>query len=87
MTKTKKNSIIGKFQEHQDDTGSTRVQVAILTERINLLSEHLKANKKDVHSRRGLIGMVSKRRRLLTYIKRQDTTAYENLIQELSIRK
>lgn len=87
LSKTKKKEVIAKFEAHEGDTGSTSVQIAILTERINELSDHLKANKKDLHSRRGLLGLVGKRRRLLSYLKSKDVSKYEALIKELKLRK
>lgn len=82
-----KKEIIEKFQTHENDTGSPEVQVALLTFRINRLNEHLKENKKDNHSRRGLIMMVGKRKRLLEYLKNSDITRYKKLIKELDLRK
>ena len=75
-----------KYQAHQTDTGSARVQVALLTERINYLTDHFRAHAKDHHSRRGLLKMVGKRRRLLDYMKRTDVDGYRQLIQELGLR-
>lgn len=86
MDKNKKKALIEKFKEHPKDTGSTSVQVALLTERINSLSEHLKKHKKDFHSRRGLLMLVGKRRRLLNYLKKKDPTTYKNLTEDLSIK-
>ena len=82
-----KKELIGEFQSHKKDTGSPRVQVALLTERINNLTDHLNGHKKDNHSRRGLLLMVGKRRRLLRYIEAKDKEQYETLIKELNIRK
>ncbi|WP_296254952.1 30S ribosomal protein S15 [uncultured Ezakiella sp.] len=82
----KKQEIIEKFQKHANDTGSTEVQIAILTARMNELNEHLKANPKDNHSRRGLLKMVGKRRNLLRYLKDTNLDSYRELIQELNIR-
>ncbi len=82
----KKQEVIQKFANHEKDTGSPEVQIAILTERIKNLTEHIKINKKDVHSRRGLIGMVNKRRKLLKYIQKKDPAKYEKIVQELGIR-
>lgn len=82
----KKQEIIEKFQKHANDTGSTEVQIAILTARMNELNEHLKANPKDNHSRRGLLKMVGKRRNLLRYLKNTNLDSYRELIQELNIR-
>lgn len=83
----KKTEIIGKYQLHEKDSGSPEVQIAILTERINTLTEHLKANKKDHSSRRGLLKMVGKRRRLLNYLTSVDARRYDKVIQELGLRK
>ncbi|MCM8779013.1 MAG: 30S ribosomal protein S15 [Candidatus Omnitrophica bacterium] len=83
----KKKKIITDFQLHEKDTGSCEVQIALLTERINLLSEHLKVHKKDHSSRRGLLKLVGRRRRLLDYLKRQDHQRYEKIIKSLEIRK
>lgn len=77
---------ISKYQTHETDSGSSRVQVAILTDRINFLTEHFRAHKKDHHGRLGLLKMVGKRRRLLTYMKRTDVTGYRQLVQELGLR-
>ena len=81
-----KASTIEKYQAHGTDTGSTRVQVAILTERINYLTDHFRTHKKDHHGRRGLLKMVGKRRRLLDYMKRTDLAGYRQIIQELGLR-
>jgi small subunit ribosomal protein S15 len=82
-----KKELIGEFQQHTKDTGSPRVQVALLTERINNLTDHLNSHKKDNHSRRGLLLMVGKRRRLLRYIESKDKALYEELIGTLNLRK
>lgn len=82
-----KKEIIEKFQLSKNDTGSVQVQVALLTERINHLNEHLKLNKKDNHSRRGLLQMVGKRKGFLLYLKDRDIEAYRKLIKELGIRE
>ncbi|MDD5084950.1 MAG: 30S ribosomal protein S15 [Candidatus Omnitrophica bacterium] len=87
LNTTKKKKIMEDFQAKKGDTGSPAVQVALLTERINYLTEHCKVNKKDHHSRYGLIKMVGHRRRLLDYIKRKDKEAYAKLIEKLGIRK
>lgn len=87
LSKEKKVSLVEKFRTHEKDTGSPEVQVSLLTERINQLTEHFKTHKKDHHSRRGLLKMVSQRRRLLDYVKGLSTTRYKKLIGELSIRK
>jgi small subunit ribosomal protein S15 len=87
ITPEKKQEIIKKFALHENDTGSPEVQIAILTERIRNLTEHIKANKKDLHSRRGLIGMVNKRRKLLNYLKRESEERYRKIIEALNIRE
>jgi small subunit ribosomal protein S15 len=81
-----KTAAITKYRTHESDTGSARVQVAILTERINFLTEHFRAHKKDHHGRRGLLKMVGKRRRLLNYLKRTDVEGYRRVVQELGLR-
>ena len=75
-----------KYQTHETDTGSTRVQVSLLTERINYLTDHFRAHAKDHHSRRGLLKMVGKRRRLLDYLRRTDVAQYRALVGELGLR-
>ena len=87
ITVGRKAELIKKFATKQDDTGSPDVQVAILTERIVNLTEHFKEHKKDNHSRRGLLKMVSQRRRLLDYVKRHDEARYKKLIEELGLRR
>ena len=87
MDKAKKTEIIQKYQLHEGDTGSAEVQIAILTERINHLNEHLKVNKQDHHSRRGLLMMVGQRRGLLDYLKKTNLEGYRALIEKLGIRK
>lgn len=82
-----KQKIIDEFKLHDADTGSPEVQIALLTARINHLNEHLKVNKKDHHSRRGLLKMVGKRRGLLNYLKEKDIERYRTLIQKLGLRK
>jgi small subunit ribosomal protein S15 len=82
-----KTSIIEKFQTHEGDTGSPEVQIALLSERINYLTEHFKTHKKDHHSRRGLLKLVSQRRRQLDYLKRTDIERYRTLIGRLNLRK
>jgi len=82
-----KRGILGKYSRHAGDTGSPEVQVALLTQRINQLSEHLKLHAKDFHSRRGLLKMVGKRRRLLTYLERTDIAAYRRMVDELGLRR
>ncbi|MFM9835552.1 MAG: 30S ribosomal protein S15 [Methylophilaceae bacterium] len=79
--------IVADFQQAKGDTGSPEVQVALLTSRITYLTEHFKSNKKDNHSRRGLLALVSQRRRLLDYLKRKDASRYQTLIERLSLRK
>ncbi|HAF69852.1 MAG: 30S ribosomal protein S15 [Acetothermia bacterium 64_32] len=86
LTREEKQRIIEKFARHQGDTGSPEVQIALLTERIARLTDHLKEHKKDFHSRRGLYLLVGQRRRLLRYLKREDPQAYNRLVQELGIR-
>ncbi|HET6638342.1 MAG TPA: 30S ribosomal protein S15 [Gemmatimonadota bacterium] len=81
-----KTAVIEKYRAHEKDSGSTRVQVALLTERINDLTEHFRVHKKDNHSRRGLLKMVGQRRRLLEYMRRTDLDGYRQLIQELGLR-
>ena len=87
MLKDQKTAIIEANRTHESDTGSPEVQVAVLTTRINELTEHLKTHKKDHHSRRGLLKMVSRRRKLLDYLKRTDVAAYRKLIDTLQLRK
>lgn len=87
LAREQKANVIGKFRTHQTDTGSPEVQIAILSERIGELTEHFKTHKKDHASRRGLLMMVSKRRRLLDYLKKYDTDRYQAVIQKLGIRK
>ena len=87
ISKEKKQEIIKAYGRSEGDTGSPEVQIAILTARINELTEHLKENPKDHHSRRGLLKMVGKRRALLEYLKKNDIEGYRNLIARLGIRK
>ena len=87
LTKDRKTELIGTYKTHEGDTGSPEVQVAILSERINYLTEHFKSHAKDHHSRRGLLMLVGQRRRLLDYLKRKDTDRYADLIKRLGIRK
>jgi small subunit ribosomal protein S15 len=82
-----KKDIINRFQLHENDTGSPEVQVAILSNRINYLTDHFKIHKKDHHSRRGLLKLVGQRRRLLNYLRRTDFDRYQNVIKELGLRK
>lgn len=86
LLQEQKQSIINDYQVHETDTGSADVQVAMLTERINKLSQHLKINKKDHSSRRGLLKMIGQRKRMLAYILKHDQERYRNLIQRLGIR-
>jgi small subunit ribosomal protein S15 len=83
----KKNEIIEKFKIHSSDTGSSEVQIALLTDRIQYLTEHFKIHVKDHHSRQGLLKLVGQRRSLLDYLKKKDVNKYRSLIQELGIRK
>jgi small subunit ribosomal protein S15 len=83
----RKREVIGSYQTRDGDTGSPEVQVALLTERINELSEHFKLHKQDHHSRRGLLRIVSQRRRLLDYLKRNEVERYRNLISRLGLRR
>jgi small subunit ribosomal protein S15 len=87
ISATKKAAVIGGNRTHATDTGSPEVQVAILSERIGALQEHFKANPKDHHGRRGLLFMVGRRNRLLTYLARTDRERYQNLIKRLGLRK
>lgn len=86
IKKEKKQGIIKKFEQHEGDTGSPEVQVALLTERINTLVEHLKKNKKDNHSRRGLLMLVGQRKKLLNYLERKDAGRYKDLVSGLGLR-
>jgi small subunit ribosomal protein S15 len=87
LTKDRKTELIGNYRMHDSDTGSPEVQVAILSERINYLTEHFKTHAKDHHSRRGLLKLVGQRRRLLDYLKGKDADRYADLISRLGIRK
>ncbi|MCL6649534.1 MAG: 30S ribosomal protein S15 [Chloroflexi bacterium] len=87
LTKERTQQIIEQFRTHPTDTGSPEVQVALLTERINALTEHLRLHKHDHHSRRGLLMMVGQRRRLLSYLAREDVNRYRSLIARLGLRK
>ena len=87
LSKDRKTELIGNYKTHESDTGSPEVQVAILSERITYLTEHFKSHAKDHHSRRGLLMLVGKRRRLLDYLKTKDTQRYSDLIKRLNIRK
>lgn len=87
LTKQKKQEIIGQFETHEGDTGSPEVQIAILTKRINELTEHFKTHKKDHASRRGLLKMVGTRSALLKYVKNKDVKRYQKIISRLGLRK
>ena len=87
MLKEEKQQIITTYATHEGDTGSPEVQIAILTSRINTLTEHLKANKKDHHSRRGMLKMVGHRRNLLGYLQKKDINRYRAIIEKLGLRK
>ena len=87
MTKERKQEIINAFKRDENDTGSSEVQIALLTERINELTEHLKVHKKDNHSRRGLLQMVGKRRNLLNYVAKKDLAKYREIVEKLNLRK
>jgi small subunit ribosomal protein S15 len=87
LTSERKREIAARFGASERDTGSTKVQVALLTERINQLTEHLRAQRKDHHSRRGLLMLVGRRRRLLDYLQRSDLEGYRALIKDLGLRK
>ena len=87
LTKDRKQELIGKFGRDAGDTGSAEVQVALLTERINHLTEHLRAHSKDHHSRRGLLMMVGKRRRLLRYLESADLERYRKVVADLGLRR
>ncbi len=87
MSLEQKQEIIGNYKRGAEDTGSPEVQVALLSEKIKYLTEHFKVHKKDHHSRRGLLQMVSRRRRLLDYLNRKDNQRYRDLIQKLNIRR
>ena len=87
LTADRKSELIGQFRNHEKDTGSPEVQIAILSERITYLTDHFKTHMKDHHSRQGLLKMVSRRRRLLDYVRSQDVERYHKIISELGIRK
>ncbi|MCL2382711.1 MAG: 30S ribosomal protein S15 [Oscillospiraceae bacterium] len=87
MTKERKQEVIDNFKRDDKDTGSSEVQIALLTERINELTEHLKEHKKDNHSRRGLLQMVGKRRSLLNYLAKTDLPKYREIVEKLNLRK
>jgi small subunit ribosomal protein S15 len=87
ITQQRKNELISEYKTHESDTGSAEVQIAVLTESINNLNEHLRTHKKDHHSRRGLLKMVGKRRNLLTYLRNKDVQRYRVLINKLGLRR
>jgi small subunit ribosomal protein S15 len=87
ITKERKNEVINEYKTHEGDTGSAEVQIAVLTESINKLNEHLRTHKKDHHSRRGLLKMVGKRRNLLSYLRNKDVQRYRELINKLGLRR
>ena len=87
MEKERKKAVVEQFRVHEKDTGSTEVQVALCTERINQLAEHLKVHRHDYHSQRGLLKLVGQRRRLLTYLNKEDRTRYRTLIAKLGLRR
>ncbi|ERI92918.1 ribosomal protein S15 [Clostridiales bacterium oral taxon 876 str. F0540] len=87
MEKAKKQEIMEQFKRHEGDTGSPEVQIALLTERINHLTDHLKSHKKDHHSRRGLLMMVGKRRGLLNYLAKEDIQRYRDIVEKLGLRR
>lgn len=87
LTKEAKTDVIKKFARHEGDTGSSPVQIGLLTTRINELTEHLREHKRDHHSRRGLLMMVGQRRRLLNYLRRKDLDAYQRVVKDLGLRK
>ena len=87
LSKDRKTEVIGNYRTHDGDTGSPEVQVALLSERISYLTEHFKAHAKDHHSRRGLLRMVSRRRKLLDYLKSRNADSYKSLIDKLGLRK
>jgi small subunit ribosomal protein S15 len=87
ITQERKNELINEYKVHETDTGSPEVQIAVLTEQINTLNDHLRTHKKDHHSRRGLLKMVGKRRNLLTYLRNKDVQRYRVLITKLGLRR
>jgi small subunit ribosomal protein S15 len=87
MSTVAKPEIISEYKTHDKDTGSSEVQIALLTARINHLTEHLRVHRKDFHSRRGLLQMASRRRKLLDYVKRHDLAKYQDLLKKLNLRK
>jgi small subunit ribosomal protein S15 len=87
LTKERKQELVGKYGESDSDTGKAEVQIALLTERINALTDHLRTHRKDHHSRRGLLMLVGRRRRFLNYLQRNDLERYRTLIRELGLRR
>jgi small subunit ribosomal protein S15 len=87
LTKSEKDTIVGEFHRHPDDTGSPEVQIALLSKRITVLTEHLKENRHDEHSRRGLLKLVGQRRRHLNYLSREDESKYREIIGRLGLRR
>ena len=87
LVREEKEKILKSFAQHEGDTGSPEVQIALLTERIKRLTEHLKGHKQDIHSRRGLLQMVNKRRRILMYLTRKDPDRYKAIVQKLGLEK
>lgn len=87
MSQPVKSEVIAQYKTHEKDTGSSDVQIALLTARINHLTEHLRTHRKDFHSRRGLLQMASRRRKLLDYVKAEDLAKYNELLQKLSLRR
>jgi len=87
LDKEKKTEVVGKFATHKGDTGSTEIQVALLTEQINHLTEHLAAHRHDYGAQHGLFGLVGQRRKLLTYLSKENVSRYHNLIKKLGLRK
>ncbi len=85
--KAKKEDVMNEFKQHDKDTGSPEVQIALISDRMNTLSEHFKTHKKDFHSRRGLLMLVNKRRKLLAYLKKHDSEKYLEVIKKLGLRK
>lgn len=87
ISQERKNELINEYKIHDEDTGSSEVQIAILTEEITTLNDHLRVHKKDHHSRRGLLKMVGKRRNLLNYLRKKDVASYRELIKKLNLRR
>jgi small subunit ribosomal protein S15 len=87
LSRSEKDTIVGQFSRHETDTGSPEVQIALLSERISRLTDHLKENKHDEHSRRGLLKLVGQRRRHLNYLSRKDETKYREIIERLGLRR